>query len=315
MKYAIVMAAGKGTRMHSDTPKVLHRILDEPMAAIIVRNLKKAGAERIVSIVGYGHEEVEKQLAGMCEFALQEPQLGTGHAVMQARQLETEDGITIVVNGDGPCVRPETYARLYEALADADMVIMSAEPEYDNRFGRVIRTPDGAVEKIVEFKDCTEEEKAVKETNMGFYGFRNRLLFSYLKELKNENAQKEYYITDLVEIFRSHGCRVAAVKADDCMEVAGVNDNIELARAAAYLRERINTAHMAAGVTLADPDSAYIGPEVTIEHDVTIHPNVYLYGKTTVRAGTEIFPGSYLKNTSTEPGEKIGPNTCIINND
>ena len=307
MKNAIVMAAGKGTRMRSEQPKVLHRILDEPMAGLIVNNLKKAGAERIVSIVGYGHELVEKELAGMCEFAVQEPQLGTGHAVMQAKQLEGETGLTVVVNGDGPCVRPETYAGLYDALENADMVIMTAEPEYDNKFGRVIRKPDGSVEKIVEFKDCTEEEKAVKETNMGFYGFRNELLFECLKELKNENAQHEYYITDLVAIFLSHGYRVAAVKVDDCMEVQGINDNVELARAAGYLRERINTAHMHAGVTLIDPASTFIGPQVTFGHDVIVHPNVYLYGNCHIGNNAVILPGSYLRDAEVADGETAGP--------
>jgi len=312
MKNAIVMAAGKGTRMHSDQPKVLHRILDEPMAGLIVNNLKKAGAERIVSIVGYGHELVEAALAGTCEFAVQEPQLGTGHAVMQARQLEAEKGLTVVVNGDGPCVRPETYARLYEALEHAEMAIMTAVPEYDNRFGRVIRGADGSVEKIVEYKDCTEEERAVKETNMGFYAFRNELLFEGLKELTNNNAQHEYYITDLVEIFIRHGYKVAAVQVEDCMEVQGVNDNIELARASAYLQQRINTGLMASGVTMVDPNTAYIGPYVTIGHDVVIHPNVCLYGNTKILDGAVILPGSYLRDALVGQGETIGPNVYSV---
>ena len=312
MKNAIVMAAGKGTRMHSDQPTVLHRILDEPMAGLIVNNLKKAGAERIVSIVGYGHELVEAALAGTCEFAVQEPQLGTGHAVMQARQLEAEKGLTVVVNGDGPCVRPETYARLYEALEHAEMAIMTAVPEYDNRFGRVIRGADGSVEKIVEYKDCTEEERAVKETNMGFYAFRNELLFEGLKELTNNNAQHEYYITDLVEIFIRHGYKVAAVQVEDCMEVQGVNDNIELARASAYLQQRINTGLMASGVTMVDPNTAYIGPYVTIGHDVVIHPNVCLYGNTKIEDGAVILPGSYLRDALVGQGETIGPNVYSV---
>jgi len=315
MKNAVVMAAGKGTRMHSDLPKVLHKILDEPMAGLIVENLKKAGAERIVSIVGYGHELVEAALKGTCEFAVQEPQLGTGHAVMQARQLEGDKGLTVVVNGDGPCVRPETYARLYEALETAEMAIMTAVPDYDNKFGRVIRNADGSVQKIVEYKDCTDEERAVKETNMGFYAFRNELLFEGLKELKNDNAQKEYYITDLVEIFIRHGYRVAAVQVEDCMEVQGVNDNLELARASAYLQERINTDLMKSGVTIMDPRTAYIGPQVTAGHDVIIHPNVYLYGKTEIHDGAVILPGSYLRDAVIEAGEVVGPNVYSVPSD
>lgn len=237
MKNAIIMAAGKGTRMKSDLPKVLHTVLGRTMIERDLDNLQAAGAERIVAIVGYRHELVEEVLAGRCETAVQEPQLGTGHAVMQARQLEKEKGLTLVANGDCPCVRPSTYAALYEACRDADMVVLTAEPEDAASYGRVIRNSEGTVEKIVEFKDCSEEEKAVREVNTGIYCFNNEALFAGLKLLKNDNAQQEYYITDLVEILKRQGKTVKAVKTDDASEVQGINDAQELARAEEYLRK------------------------------------------------------------------------------
>lgn len=296
MKNAVIMAAGKGTRMKSDLPKVLHKLLEEPMVSLICSNVKKAGAERVVAIVGYGHELVEKEMEGRCEFAVQEPQLGTGHAVMQAKQLEGEKGMTLVVNGDCPCVRPETYASLYDALEGASMVVLTAEPDDTASYGRVIRDQEGNVEKIVEFKDCTEEEKLVREINTGIYAFDNEALFEGLKLLKNDNAQKEYYITDLVEILKGLGKTVKAVKAEDWLEVQGINDNVELARASKYMRRRINTEWMKNGVTIVDPDNTYIGPDVVIGKDVTIHPNTYIFGKTEIASGTEVMPGTWIRN-------------------
>ncbi len=305
MKNAIIMAAGKGTRMKSDLPKVLHRILEEPMAGMIVNNVKQAGAERVVCIVGYRHELVEEAMKGKCEFAVQEPQLGTGHAVMQARQLENDQGKTLVANGDCPCVRPSTYARMYEALDHADMVVLTAEPEDTASYGRVIRNAEGNVEKIVEFKDCTEEEKAVREINTGIYCFDNESLFEGLKHLKNNNAQNEYYITDLVEILRGMGKTVAAVKAVDWLEVQGVNDNVELAKAGKYMAERINTEWMIRGVTIMDPESTFIGPNVKIGHDVMIYPNTYLFGETEIGNDVRIMPGCWLKDEKVGDGETV----------
>lgn len=295
-KNAIIMAAGKGTRMHSDLPKVLHKIMDEPMISLITSSLNKAGSERIVSIVGYGRDEVMKAMEGRCEFAVQDPQLGTGHAVMQAKQLEGEDGDTLVVNGDGPCISPATYKSLYDALKDADMAVLTSIPEDARAYGRVIRREDGSVSRIVEYKDASEAERAVREVNMGSYAFDNRKMFEALKELKNNNAQNEYYITDLVAIFNAKGWKVAAVVAEDTEEVQGVNDNVELAKATAYLRDRINLEWMKKGVTIMDPKTTYIGPDVEIGHDVMIYPNTYLFGHTKIKDGAVILPGTMVKD-------------------
>lgn len=290
---AIIMAGGKGTRMKSALPKVLHKILNEPMAGLVIRSLKEAGCERIVTVVGYQHELVEKALAGQCEFAVQEPQLGTGHAVMQARQLEGETGITLVASGDCPCVRSETYQKMYAELGDADMAVLTTVPDDNGAYGRVIRRADGTVEKIVEFKDANEEERKVREINTGIYAFKNEALFEGLKLITNNNAQKEYYLTDLVEILQKLGKKVIAVTCDDWHEVEGVNDCIAQAEASAYLQERINLHWMKEGVTLVDPKNTYIGQEVTFGHDVIVHPNTYLYGKTHVKDNTEVMPGTF----------------------
>lgn len=299
-KNAIVMAAGKGTRMHSDLPKVLHPICGMSMAELIVHSLKKAGAERIVTVVGFGHEQVEKTLQGQCEFALQQPQLGTGHAVMQAKQLEGTDGITVVANGDVPCMRSETFGQLYDALNDADMAVLIVRLEDPSAYGRVVISPDGSVEKIVEFKDCNADEKAIHEINTGIYAFDNRKLFECLKLLKNDNAQKEYYITDLVKLFKQQGYRVKAVEAADQEEVQGVNDCSELAQREAVMRSRINESWMKKGVTMINPECTYIGPEVEIGKDVILYPNVTLYGKTVIGDGVTIYPNVFLKDEIVE---------------
>lgn len=305
MRNAIVLAAGKGTRMHSDVPKVLHEVCGMPMGELIVQTLKEAGAERIVTVTGFGHEAVEKALEGQCEFALQDPQLGTGHAVMQATQLEEEKGITIVANGDVPCIRKETYEQLFQTGEEADMVVLAVSLEDPKAYGRIVRDGDGNVERIVEFKDCNEEEKNIHEINTGIYAFNTEKLFTHLKELKNENAQGEYYITDLVQIFKEAGLRVKVVLVEDEDEVQGVNDNVELAYANATLRKRINEKWMREGVTMLNPDATYIGPNVRFGKDVVLHPNVYLYGNTTIGNQTVIMPQSYLYNAT------IGNRTVI----
>ena len=307
MKNAIIMAGGKGTRMKSEKPKVLHEILNEPFLGLVINALKQAGTERIVTIVGYRHEEVEKAMAGQCEFAVQEPQLGTGHAVMQARQLEKETGITLVASGDCPCVRPETYAALYEQIGDADMAVLTAVPDDNGHYGRVIRRADGTVEKIVEYKDATEEERAVREVNTGIYAFRNESLFEGLKHLTPNNAQHEYYLTDLVAILQELGKTVKAVQCEDWREVEGINDNAAQAEASAYLQARINRKWMQEGVTIVNPASAYIGPYVTFGHDVTVYPDTYLYGRTTVEDGATIMPGTWLENAEVSKDETVGP--------
>lgn len=311
MKNAIVLAAGKGTRMHSNLPKVLHEVCGMPMVEFIIRQIKKAGADRIVTVTGYQHELVEKTLKGQCEFALQEPLLGTGHAVQQATQLEGEDGVTIVANGDVPCVRVETYAQLFEAGETADMVVLTMQCDDPKSYGRIVRDANGEVEKIVEFKDCTEEEKLIKEVNTGMYAFQNQKLFTYLKELKNDNAQGEYYITDLIEIMRNAGCRVKALMIKDLSETQGTNDPVELAIVNKTMQRRINTEWMKKGVTFIDPENSYVGVDVSFGRDVVIYPNTFLYGKTVIKDEATILPNSTLYDTVVEEGAIVDASKLI----
>ena len=294
MKYAIVMAAGKGTRMQSSLPKVMHKVCEKPMIAHLLDNLKRSDVEEIVTIVGYGHEVIEKAMAGQCTFALQQPQLGTGHAVMQAKSLSGKKGKTLVVNGDCPCMKNATFDKMFAALDDAKMVVLGAELDDPKAYGRLVMNDDGMIEKIVEFKDCTEEQKKINVINTGIYAFDNEILFENLPKLTNDNQQHEYYITDLVEILCKQGYPVKAIIADDNQEVQGINDKVELAQANKYMQLSINEQLMKQGVNIVDPQNAYIGPDVNIAENVAIYPNVFISGHTTIGADTTIMPNSFI---------------------
>lgn len=305
MKSAIIMAAGKGTRMQSDLPKVMHKVCQKTMVEHLIDSSKAAGAEKVVTIVGYGHEIIEKEFEGKTEFALQDPQLGTGHAVMQAKQCAYDQGETLVINGDCPCLTEDTLSMLYTEICNCQMAVLTAIVDDPRAYGRVIRDENGFIKKIVEFKDCTDEEKEICEINTGIYAFDNEVLFTNLNEIKNNNAQEEYYITDLVEILNCKGLKVKAVIAKDNDEVAGVNDKIELAKANRTMQKRINEKWMKQGVVLLNPEATYIGADVVLGKEVTLYPNVYLEGKTSVGDFTTILPQSFLLNA------KIG-NHCTI---
>ena len=296
MKSAIVLAAGKGTRMKSALNKVMHPVLNKPMIGHIVDTLKASGVERIVVVVGHGAESVKEYLQDSVEYAIQQPQLGTGHAVMQASVLEGLDGDTIVVNGDGPCIQKETIQKVFESNRDAACTVLTSVLPDGERYGRIIRNAQGMVEKIVEAKDCSEEELEVKEINTGIFCFNNKALFEGLKEITNSNAQQEYYLTDLVEIFNKKDLCVNAMIVDDPKEAMGVNDRVDLAKANAWMKRHVNEAHMRAGVTIIDPDNTYIDVDAVIGEDTVIYPNVHIQGKTVIGKNTVILPNSFLRN-------------------
>lgn len=240
MKRAIILAAGKGTRMKSELPKVLHKVNGLSMIGHILETLREVNVDEVVAVVGYKHELVEEEIGDKCECVVQEPQLGTGHAVMQAQQFAGKEGITLVANGDCPCITKETYASMYEACEDADMVILTTKLDDAKSYGRVVRNEEGIVEKIVEYKDASEEERQIKEINTGIYAFNNEALFNGLNKLTNDNAQNEYYITDMVEILKKEGKIIKAVLVEDSEEVQGINDIDELKQAEEYLKRRDN---------------------------------------------------------------------------
>ncbi len=310
MRNAIVLAAGKGTRMKSNKSKVMHSIIDRPMLAYIIEALREVHVERIVVVVGYQAESIKEAFPDV-EFALQEPQLGSGHAVMQATQLKDEEGDTIVINGDGPCIQPETLEKLFETNKDASLTLLTSVLEDGAHYGRIIRDENGAVTGIVEAKDCSEEQKKICEINAGMYCFKNKDLFDNLNKLTTNNAQHEYYITDLVQILADQGKLVKGYVVEDRDEVMGINDCVELHKAYEWMRNRINLNWMREGVQIVDPLRTVIGKDVKIGKDVIIHPNVELLGSTVVEDNVEILPNSYLKDAHVESNQIIGPMAVI----
>lgn len=298
-RYAVVLAAGQGTRMKSKLYKVLHPVLGRPMVKHVVQQLKPLHLNKIVTIVGFGAEKVKETLEGESEFALQEEQLGTGHAVMQAEPLlKGKKGTTIVVCGDTPLITSTTFEALitFHEKEGAGATILTAQTDDPTGYGRVIRNGQGEVERIVEHKDASEDELLVQEINTGTYCFDNEALFAALEEVSNDNAQGEYYLPDVIEILRNKGKKVSAYMTPDFEETLGVNDRVALAKAEKIMKRRINEGHLRNGVSIIDPDHTYIEPEVIIEADAVIHPGTILKGSTVIKANAEIGPNSEIEN-------------------
>lgn len=329
MRNAIVLAAGKGTRMKSDRSKLMHTIIDRSMLSYIIDALRAVSVQRIVLIVGYQAESIKEAFPDV-EFALQQPQLGTGHAVMQATQLKDEDGDTLIINGDGPCIQPETLEKLFQTNQDASLTLLTSVLDDGAHYGRIVRDENSHVQAIVEAKDCTEEQKQICEINAGMYCFKNRDLFDNLDKLTTNNAQNEYYLTDLVKILANQGKVVKGLVVENRDEVMGINDCVELNKAYEWMRNRINNNWMKEGVQIVDPKRTVIGKDVKIGHDVIIHPNVEILGKTEIGNFVEILPGSYLNNSKIEDravvdsskvvdscideGTVVGPMSYVSNN-
>ena len=312
MRNAIILAAGKGTRMKSDKSKVMHTIIDRPMIAYIIDALRSVNVERIVVVVGYQAQTIMDAFKGL-EFAIQEPQLGTGHAAMQCTQLEGEEGDTLIINGDGPCIQPETLENLFKANEDASLTLLTSVLEDGAHYGRIVRDADNNVVSIVEAKDCTPEQREIKEINAGMYCFKNKDLFAGLKKLTTNNAQHEYYLTDLVSILANEGKRVKGLVIEDRDEVMGINDCVELNKAYTWMRDRINLNWMKQGVQIVDPKRTVIGKDVVIGHDVVIHPGTEILGKSVIEDYAEILPNSYILDSKVKKGEKIAPLSYIVN--
>lgn len=325
-RYVIILAAGKGTRMKSDLPKVLHQVGGKPMVELVLETSQKAGVTDIVTVVGHGAEQVEAVIGDRSAIALQAEQLGTGHAILMAEpQLGGKEGMTLIASGDAPLFTLETFEALFASHAASGnaVTVLTADAPNPTGYGRIIRDEAGNVLRIVEQKDANAAEQAVHEVNTGVYVFDNKLLFESLHEVTNDNAQGEYYLPDTLEILRKQGHTVGAFQMDDFDESMGVNDRVALAQANRVLRDRINTMHMRNGVTLIDPNTTYIEGDVVIGQDTIIEPNVMLQGKTTIgehvvlTSGTKIvdsvvesevrIDSSYIESSLVKEHATIGP--------
>ena len=304
---AVILAAGKGTRMKSSKPKVVHEVLHKPMIKHVVDELKKANVNDIVVVVGHLAKQVELVLKDdNVSFVYQKELLGTGHAVLQAASLlEGKDGITFVLNGDAPAIEAKTIQNMIKTHTENNnqATIMTCKLDRDNAFGRIIKKIDGSIECITEFKDANFEERKINEINAGEYCFDNQLLFSALRKIKNNNVQNEYYLTDLAVIFNEMGLKVSSYEITDFNEIGGINDRIDLANANEFLKNRINNKHLLNGVTIIDPKNTYIGRDVEIGEDTIIEPGCIIKGKTII--GKDCLIGAHSELDSTIVKDRV----------
>ena len=303
---AVVMAGGLGTRMKSATPKHLHPLLGQRMVDWVIEAARTAGVGRLVVVASPSTRE----LFGGLEVAVQERPLGTGDAVRAASEaLDGFAGDVLVLNGDIPALTAGTLQALVTAhrAANAAATVLSFEPADPRAYGRVVRDGDGRLARIVEARDASAGELAIREVNSGIYLFRAAKLWQTLGRLQPHNAQGELYVTDTLGLLVGDGEPCAVHVAEDPFEVEGINTRVELAAAAAALRDRINAAHMLAGVTIVDPGSTWIEAGVEIEPDVTIHPFSVIRGDVRIAAGSEIGPFAYVRpRTSIGKRAKVG---------
>lgn len=293
---AVILAAGMGTRMKSKTPKVLHKIMDQTMVEYVIEAARKAGCSDICLVVGHGADQVRENVGDSVSYVVQKEQLGTGHAVKCAADFIGSEGDTLVLCGDTPLIRPETLKAMtarHEEKGNA-VTLLSTILENPKGYGRIIRDDAGEFVKNVEDKDATDEERDCREVNSGMYLFRSSDLSDSLSELKNDNAQGEYYLPDTLTIIKNKGGHIDAVTAEDETEIMGVNSRVQLSEAAAIMQKRINTHWMEEGVTIIAPELTFIGPHVTLGRDVTIYPNTFIYGDAKIDEGTVISPNTLM---------------------
>lgn len=308
---AVILAAGKGTRMKSSLPKVMHEVARLPMVGHVVARALEVGAAPIAMVVAPGMEAVVtvgREMAGDVDVAIQKEQHGTAHAVLAAKPVLGElEGILLVLYGDTPLITTETLQRLIDAMHDdtnCAVAVLGFIPDEAGAYGRLVLAEDGTLEKIVEAKDASEDELAIELCNSGVMAIRGQLAWKLLSQVKNENAKKEYYLTDIVALARAAGHMAVAVEGD-ADEVLGVNARGELAQAEAIFQYRARQKFMDAGVTLIDPDSVFFAADTLIAPDVIIEPNVY-FGR-----GVRVETGAHIKAFSHIEGAVIGTNSSV----
>ena len=296
----VILAAGKGTRMKSRLPKVLHKAGGKAMVQHVLDAAKAAGAKRNIIVTGFGGDMVREALGAQAEFVEQKEQLGTGHAVQQtADLLAGETGTVMVLCGDTPLLTGSLLKKLYDehTAARAKATVLTAIMPDATGYGRIIRTATGTVEKIVEHKDATDAERRVNEVNSGIYCFEKDALFAALAQVTCDNAQGEYYLPDVLGILRQKGEKIWAVAADDYESTLGINSRVQLAGAEKILRRRKNVELMENGVTIMDPDSTFIDADVTVGRDTVIYPFTWLEGETHIGENCTLGPSSRFSDT------------------
>jgi bifunctional UDP-N-acetylglucosamine pyrophosphorylase/glucosamine-1-phosphate N-acetyltransferase len=313
--HIVILAAGKGTRMKSAVAKVLHQAAGLSLIERVLRTADTLHPASIVVVVGHQGDELRRALQGRrgLQFATQEPQLGTGHALLQAEAaLSGRTGTVVLLSGDVPLLRPETVQALVRAHEGhaAAATVLTAVVERPDGYGRIVRA-DGALHAIVEHKDASPAEREIREINSGIYAFDLGPLFAALKGIGSANAQGEHYLPDLVKIYRERGLRVESVVIEDTREILGVNSRKELADVTAILNTARNEDLMLSGVTMPDPTAVYVGPDVTIGPDTVVHPGVYLEGRTAIGAGCVIHSGVRIVDSVIEDGVLVN-NFCVI---
>ncbi|MEU6366135.1 bifunctional UDP-N-acetylglucosamine diphosphorylase/glucosamine-1-phosphate N-acetyltransferase GlmU [Streptomyces sp. NPDC046931] len=308
----VVLAAGEGTRMKSATPKVLHDICGRSLVGHVLAAARELKPENLVVVVGHAREKVGAHLAEIdpgVRTAVQTEQNGTGHAVRMALEElgGSVDGTVVVVCGDTPLLTGETLRRLAGThQEDGNAVtVLTAEVPDATGYGRIVRDGTGAVTAIVEHKDASDAQRAIREINSGVFAFDGQLLAESLKKVRTDNSQGEEYLTDVLGILRSAGHRVGASVAGDHREIAGINNRVQLAEARRILNDRLLTEAMLAGVTIVDPATTWVDVTVTFEQDAVVQPGTQLTGATHIGEGAEVGPNSRLKDTRVGAGARV----------
>jgi len=314
--HVVVLAAGKGTRMKSRRPKVLHDLAGRSLIEHVLATVAQLDVAETVIVIGHGADDVRAALSGHAhlKFAVQSPQLGTGHALLQAESaLAGRGGTVLLIYADVPLLEASTLSRLLEAhrAARAAATVLTAELPDPYGYGRIVRDERGQLLRIVEERDASAAERAIREINSGIYAFELDPLFGALHRLATDNAQGEYYLTDLVAMYRQDGLRLSALCVADAAELRGVNSRVDLADLAAVVRARKRRDVMLAGVTLEDPPSTFIDADVRIGEDSTVAPGVTLSGRTTIGSRCRIHSGSRISN-STVGDDTVIRDGCVI---